>query len=143
MVLRIVFGTLGNLGPTRSLVPDVLALPAYALLAIAVAGLAGVRLRNRDDIDAILDAVVAALAVLMMAWVFLVTPALSTQSISFPVQVTLAAYPVADAFVLAMGARLAFTRGRRTPVAMWLYLAGLLCMLVGDVIYSLVDIGSG
>ncbi len=142
VVLRIVFSTLGNLGSTRSLVPDVLALPAYVLLAIGVAGLAGVGLRNRDDVDAILDGVVAALAVLMMAWVYLVTPALSTQSISLPVQVTLAAYPVASAFVFAMGARLAFTRGRRTPTAMWLYLAGLLCMLVGDVIYALVDIES-
>ena len=83
----------GTSVPSRSLVPDVLALPAYALLALGVAGLAGVGLRNRDDVDAILDGVVAALAVLMMAWVYLVTPALSTQSISLPVQMTLGRLP--------------------------------------------------
>jgi diguanylate cyclase (GGDEF)-like protein len=38
-----------------------------------------------------------------------------------------------------MGARAAFTRGRRTPVAMWGMLAAIFFLLVGDTLYAAVD----
>ena len=139
VVLRLSLGTLGNLGSGRSLLPDALAIPGYLLAALALAGLAGVRLRNADDVDAILDGIIAALAVLMLAWAYLVTPVLSRQQVGIPVQVTFAIYPVLSAFVLAMGARAAFSRGRQTPVAMWGLLVAMLFLLVGDTVYAAVD----
>jgi diguanylate cyclase len=138
-VLRLSFGTLGNLGPSRSLLPDMLAIPGYILAIIGLAGLAGVRLRNADDVDAILDGVIAALGVLMLAWVYLVTPVLARQQVGAAVQVTFAIYPVLSAFVLAMGARAAFSRGRETPLAMWGILIAMSFLLLGDVAYAAVD----
>jgi diguanylate cyclase (GGDEF)-like protein len=140
-VLRVSLGTLGDLGPDRSLLPDLLAIPGYLLLALGLAGLAGIGLRHADDIDAILDGVIAALAVLMLAWVFLVTPVLSEQEVGLPVQITFAVYPVLSAFVFAMGARAAFTRGREAPLAMWFFLAATFFLLVGDTLYAMVDTG--
>jgi diguanylate cyclase (GGDEF)-like protein len=138
-VLRLTFDTLGNLGASRSLIPDLFALPGYVLVAIGLAGLAGVGLRNPDDVDALLDGVVGALAVLLVSWVYLVTPVLAKQEVSLPVQATLAAYPVMAAFVVALGARLAYTRGRRNLPAMWIYILAMFCMLVGEAVYAAVD----
>jgi diguanylate cyclase (GGDEF)-like protein len=138
-VLRLSFGTLGNLTPSRSLLPDLIAIPGYVLAVVGLAGLAGVRLRNADDLDAILDGIIAALGVLMLAWVYLVTPVLTRQQVGLPVQVTFAIYPVLSAFVLAMGARAAFSRGRQTPLSMWLILIAMLFLLVGDTVYAMVD----
>ena len=140
-VLRVAFDTLGDLGPGRSLLPDLFAIPGYLLLAVGLAGFAGIGLRNADDLDAILDGVIAALAVLMLAWVFLVTPVLSEQAVSLPVQVTFALYPVLSAFILAMGARVAFTRGRSAPLALWFFLVATFLILVGDTLYAMVDTG--
>ena len=138
-ILRIVFDTLGNLGPTRSLLPDMFALPAYAVLAVGVAALAGIGRGDRDDVDAILDAVITALAVLALAWVFLVVPFLAKGDVTLTVEILLATYPVASVFVLAMGARLMFGNSRSPGPAMWLSLAAIFCLLVGDVMYMLVD----
>jgi len=139
--LRVSMDTLGNLGPDRALLPDAFAVPGYFLLAVGLVGLAGVRLRNADDIDAILDGVIAALAVLMLAWVFLVTPILAEQEVSLPVQITFALYPVLSTFVLAMGARVAFSRGREAPIALWLLLVAMFCLLLGDTLYAMADTG--
>ncbi len=138
-VLRTAYGTLGNLGPSRSIIPDLVALPGYLVLALGVAGLAGVRRGHPDDTDAILDGVIASLAALTVAWVYLVTPAMSKQEVSFAVEVLMVAYPVASVFVFAMGARLMFSRGRRPAPAKWLILAGIFFLLLGDVVYMLVD----
>ncbi len=139
-VLRLAYGTIGNLSSSRSLVPDMLALPGYALLAIGVAGTAGVGRGDRDDADAILDGVIASLAVLALLWVYLVTPTLDKQDVGVTLEIILAAYPVASVFVLAMGARLMFSSSRETPTAMWLCLVAILFLLIGDVVYALPDL---
>ena len=138
-VLRLALGTLGDLSSSRSLLPDALALPAFALLAIGVAGVAGIRRRNPDDIDAIFDAVIVALSVLVLAWVYIVTPSLTKQSVGTTLELILAAYPVASVFVFAIGCRLVFSKGRQTAPAMWFCLAAIFCLLVGDVVYALLD----
>jgi diguanylate cyclase (GGDEF)-like protein len=138
-ILRFSHDTFGNIGPSRSLLPDFFTLPGYLLLALGLAGLAGVGLRNPDDVDAVLDSVIAALGVLMIAWAYLVTPLLAEQNVSLAVQFTFAGYPVLSAFVFAMGARLAFARGRTSYPAMWIYILSMFFMLIGDVVYAAVD----
>jgi len=138
-VLRIALGTLGDLSAGRSLVPDILALPAFVLLAVGVAGLAGIRRRNPDDIDGIFDAAIVALSALALAWVYIVTPSLTKQDVGITLELILAAYPVASIFVFAIGCRLVFSKGRTTVPSMWLSLAAVFFLLVGDVVYALLD----
>ena len=141
--LRVAFGTLGDLTTHRSLAPDLLALPAYVLLAVSLAGLARSAQRGRDEnLDAILDAVIAALALLSVAWVYLVTPALAQSHAPLSVRVVLAAYPPASMFVVAMAARMLFASSRRPSVAFRLVMTCMVLLLGGDVIYMLVDSGT-
>jgi diguanylate cyclase len=140
--LRTVLGTLGDLTTERSLVPDLLALPAYILLAISLAGMARSALRSRDaNLDAVLDAVIAALALLTLAWVYLVTPALAQADAPLSVRLVLAAYPPASMFVVAMAARMLFSSARRPPFAFRLVMLSMVGLLVGDVLYMLADTG--
>ena len=139
-LLRVALGTLGDLSSERSIVPDVIILPGYAIIAAALAGLARAGRKGRaGDLDVLLDAVVAAMAVLALAWVFLVVPAFSQAGAPLAVRILLAAYPAASVFVVAMGARTAFSASRRPPLAFRLVLLASLALLVGDVVYMLAD----
>jgi diguanylate cyclase (GGDEF)-like protein len=139
---RTQMGTLGDLSPSRSLVPDLLSLPGYAVLAASVLGL--VRLRRAGglgDLDATLDAFVAGVAALTLAWVFLINPALAEQHVALSLRLLLSCYPAMSVFLVALGARLVFGSGRDRPLSMRLLLVTLLCMLVGDVLFMFVDAG--
>ena len=55
-------GTLGDLSSHRSLVPDAITIPGYLILALALGAFGHARRRGRSgDVDAVLDATVAAL----------------------------------------------------------------------------------
>ncbi|HEY6533691.1 MAG TPA: bifunctional diguanylate cyclase/phosphodiesterase [Acidimicrobiales bacterium] len=128
-------------GGEGSIIPDLLALPAYILLAVGVAGVAGVGRGERDDVDAVLDAVITALTVLSVVWVFVVVPFLDRGGSSTTFEILLVAYPVGSLVVFAMGARLMFGKGRRTAPAMLLCLLAIFALLVGDVAYAITDGG--
>ncbi|HEY5155861.1 MAG TPA: EAL domain-containing protein, partial [Acidimicrobiales bacterium] len=135
-------GTLGDLTADRSLLPDLLTLPGYLFLAVSMIGL--IRARRSDltrDIDASLDAAVAGIAALALAWVFLINPALSQQHVPLNVRLLLACYPAMSVSLVALGARLAFGSGTRRPVALQFIMATFVCVLVGDVLYMFVDAG--
>ena len=74
-IARNAMHTLGNLGHTRPLVPDIIVLPGYVLLAIGLLGFSrGAGGRHRFGIT--LDGSIAALAILACAWVFVIEPVL-------------------------------------------------------------------
>lgn len=137
---RIGLETLGDLSSGRSLVPDVITLPGYLILAAGLTGLA--RARDRDvagQIDALLDAALAALAALTLGWVFFINPVLFGERAPMPVRLLLAAYPPMSVFLVAIAARLAFGRNvRRAPAHAYLLVA-MSFMLVGDIAYMLAD----
>jgi diguanylate cyclase (GGDEF)-like protein len=137
--VREAFGTLGDLSGDRSPVPDLITLTGYVIIGIGVLGLAHVRRRGTRDIDGTLDGVIAALAALALAWIFLINPTLFHDSAPIRVRLLLAAYPPLSVFIVAMIARLAFNTGRRRPVSYVLLLGAGLAMLVGDVVYMLVE----
>jgi diguanylate cyclase (GGDEF)-like protein len=140
--LRMMIGTLGDLTSSRSVLPDVLSLPAYLVLAVSLAGLARSALpRHEERVNAIIDAVIASLALLTLAWVYLMTPALSQAHAPLTVRLLLAAYPPASMFVAAMSVQLLFSSSKRPPVAFRLVMACMFGLLAGDVIYMLVDVG--
>ncbi|MGZ4759659.1 MAG: putative bifunctional diguanylate cyclase/phosphodiesterase, partial [Acidimicrobiales bacterium] len=92
------------------------------------------------DLDALLDATVAALAALTLAWVYLISRFLNDdQPADFKVRLILAFYPPFSVFLVAIVASLAFSANQRPVIAFRLVLLGMASMLVGDVIYMLVD----
>jgi diguanylate cyclase (GGDEF)-like protein len=135
-------GGLGDLSSRRSLVPDLLALPGYVVLAVALAGFARARRRGRaGDIDATLDATVAALAVLSLAWTSLVNPVVARAGTPLYVKAVLACYPALSVFLVALSARIAFSPSGRRVVAYKLLFGAMGMMLLGDCVYMLVDTG--
>ena len=140
--LRSALGTLGDLSPARPVWPDLVTLPGYVLLAVGFIGLVRARSRGRGaDLDAVLDATIAGLAALALAWVFLLGPALRDQQIPTHIRLLLACYPPLSVFMVAVVIRLAFSGGAHPVVAFRLILGGMTAMLVGDAVYMLVDAG--
>jgi diguanylate cyclase len=141
--LRQYYGTLGDLTDHRSVVPDVFSLFGYVLVLAGVAALAGRRLgQRRRDPEPLIDALIASLAALTLAWAYVIGPALSKHDVPMHVKILIACYPAMSAFTCAFFARLAFTAGRQAPTAFRLLLASLTCLLLGDTIYMLLDAGS-
>lgn len=141
---RVAMGTLGNLGSGRSLLPDVLSLAGYGLLAMVMMSL--VRLRQPGgtrDPDATLDAAIAGLAALTLAWVYLINPAVSQQHVPLSTRLLLACYPAMSVFLVALGVRMLFGTGswRTSPLALRLLMFTLVGILVGDVLYMFADLG--
>src|SRR5207248_9098497 len=111
---RLEVGSLGDLSPHRSLVPDLFALPGYVVLSIALLGFARARRRGRPgDIDATLDATVAALAAMSLAWTALVTPVVARTDTPLHVKAILACYPALSVFLVAISARIGFSPSSR------------------------------
>jgi diguanylate cyclase (GGDEF)-like protein len=133
---------LGVLSNHRSLVPDLLTLPGYLILAAALGGFARARRRGRPgDIDATLDAMVAALAVLSLAWAALVDPVVVRAGTPLQVKAVLACYPALSVFLVALSARIAFSPSGRRVMAYRLLFGALGLMLVGDCVYMLAETG--
>jgi diguanylate cyclase (GGDEF)-like protein len=137
--VREAFGTLGDLSSDRSPVPDLITLSGYAIVGIGVLGIARVRRRGARDIDGLLDGVIAALAAMTLAWIFLINPTLSHEHAPVRVRLLLSCYPPISVFIVAIVARLAFSSGKRRPVSYGLLLGAGAAMLVGDVIYMLIE----
>jgi diguanylate cyclase (GGDEF)-like protein len=132
----------GNLTASRPILPDLIAMPGYLLLGLGLTGLAGVhRLARAGDVDAILDAVSAALAALTFAWVFLIDPSLFHQHSPLSVRLILACYPAMSVFIVAITARIALSPRKRGAVAYRYVVVAMVLLVVGDVTYMLLEIG--
>jgi diguanylate cyclase (GGDEF)-like protein len=137
---RAALGTMGDLSPGRSLLPDLVSLAGYGLFGAGLGGFVRARQRERGrDFDAVLDGAVAALAFFTLAWVFLVAPAVAEVSAPLRVRLTLACYPPVSVFLLALAVRLSFSTGRSSTASQRLLLGAIAMMLAGDVAYMLAD----
>jgi len=133
--------TLGNLSGTRSLVPDLLALPGYALLAAGLLGFSRSRVRGpHRHSSVILDGLIAALALGALAWVFAVQPVLAHHHMPLTVRLVLTAYPSVSIFLVVVTLRIAFNPEQERVPAYWFLVAGMTFMFIGDVIYMFADI---
>jgi diguanylate cyclase (GGDEF)-like protein len=141
--MRVSSETLGDLSSSRSLLPDLVTLPGYLLLGVGLLGIARIQRGGRRDIDGLLDGAIAALAALTLAWIYLVNPALFHSDAPLSVRVLLSCYPPLSVFLVAIAARIAFGSGQgmRRTLAYYLLLGAMLAMLVGDVMYMLVETG--
>lgn len=139
---RVSLGTLGDLTPDRSLVPDLITLPGYVGLGIGLFAVAGARRRGQEgNVDTLLDGSIAALAALTLAWVYLINPTLAQQHAPLSVRFVLALYPPMSLFLVAIMARFAFSPSTRRVTAYRFILAAMGSMLVGDILYMFVETG--
>ena len=84
-VLREMFGTLGDLSPSREWYPEPFSMLGYIALGVSLFAVARSHLGDRwNDRVATLDALIAGLAALARsAWIFLITPALERENMPF------------------------------------------------------------
>ncbi len=138
--LRVDLHTLGNITRTRSLVPDLLSLPGYALGAAGLLGFARARHHGRQrHLGVILDAVIAALAILAVAWVYVIDPVLFHYHTPLTIRLVLTCYPAMSIFLVVVTVRIAFSPEQDRVPAYWFLLAAMTCMFVGDTLYMFAD----
>src|SRR4051812_15910528 len=138
-IARETMDTLGTITSSRSLVPDLITIPGYFLAAAGFFGIVHARQRGRDsEIDTLLDAAVSALAAMALGWLFLLNPSQLSHS-PLSVRLILATYPTLSVLLVALAASIAFSRGSRRVVANNLLMLSMISVLVGDVVYMLVE----
>jgi diguanylate cyclase (GGDEF)-like protein len=134
-------GVVGNLTSSRSPIPDLITIPGYLILGVGLVGIVHARRRGRSEVDVLLDGLVAALAALALAWIFLVNPALYHDHAPLTVRLALTCYPPLSIFFLALAAGLAFSGGTSRPFSYDLLLGSMVFMVLGDVVFMLLEIG--
>jgi diguanylate cyclase (GGDEF)-like protein len=140
-VVRVDLHTLGNITATRSLAPDLLALPGYVLGAAGLLGFSRARDRGRQrHFGVILDAIIAALAILAVAWVYVIDPVLFQHHTPLAIRLVLTCYPAMSIFLVVVTVRIAFSPEQERVPSYWLLLAAMTCMFVGDSFYMFADI---
>jgi diguanylate cyclase (GGDEF)-like protein/PAS domain S-box-containing protein len=113
-------------------VANVCYLAAYPILALGLLRFVRARTQRRDT-DALADALIVAVAAVVPAWQFLMSPALDAAPLTLD---TVAAilYPVLDLILIGALARLLFVR-TRPSIALGLLLGGLGLTLFADIFY--------
>ena len=130
----------GDLSPSRSLLPDVFAFPGYVLFVVAMFGLVNTQRMERDRglfIDALLIAIGSASVVFAMV----ITPTLQLPGASRIARVAIAIYPGISLWLMIAVVQLAFGRGRGSQ-GLFLVVSGSVCLMVGDIVFALGEIGS-
>lgn len=141
--LRVSLGTLGDLSADRSLLPDLVSLPGYALLGMGLWGFVRARrVGTAADIDVFLDAAIGAVGALAVAWVTLVAPAVGEAAAPVSVRVVLTCYAPMSVFLLIVTVRLALSSTGRSGPAQRFLIAAMASMFVGDVVYMAADLAT-
>lgn len=139
-VVREATGATGDLTRHRSLLPDVFALPGYALFGLALYGMLRAR-RAPDDYAARLDGIMLGAGALLLVNELLILPTLRLDRAWVMARVAIAIYPGISMCLLVLAARLAFSSSwQPSPAFSWL-LAGTASLLIGDIVFALGDAG--
>ncbi len=131
--------TAGNLSYTRSLLPDAVALPGYALYGLGIYGLLRARGRVRE-LSSLLDGLILAVGASLVVHYTLVAPTLDLDDTWVPARLAVTIYPTASLFLGGIATQLAFSGGRRTP-SLVLVLIGTSGLVVGDVVWAFGEVG--
>ncbi len=134
------FQPLGNMTASRSMVPDMIALPAYVLLTLGLLGFSRSRARGAGQTSVLLDGLIAATALASLAWAFAVEPLLAREQAPDLVKLVLTAYPSMSIFLVVVVLRIIINADGKRPPAFWLCVGAMVFMLIGDGIYMFADI---
>jgi diguanylate cyclase len=138
-VARYELATIGNITASRSLIPDLITLPGYLLLAAGLLGFArSSSLEPQRRWSVVLDASIATLAAAAVIWVFAIEPMLA-EGAPLAVTTVLTLYPSMSIFMVVVTLRIAFNPEQERVPAYWLFLIAMTFMFVGDVLYMLAD----
>ena len=140
-IVRADAGATGDLTESRSLLPDVFAIPPYLIVAIALSGLLRSRFAGSRDPNAWLDGAVVSLAALLIAWTFAVGPSLADTGAWLPAQIAVAIYPPLSALLVMISCRLAFGSAKRSGSHQMVF-AGSVCLLLGDIAFAMAEVGT-
>lgn len=138
---RDVLHTLGNLTATRSLVPDSLSIPGYALLGLALLRIVLARTRDSGHrVEIIGDALIAGVALVGYCWAFLIEPVLARLGSPEPVRVILVCYPALSLFLVVTTLQIAFSSGSRPTSTEQLLVISMCCMFAGDALWMIAEL---
>ena len=118
--------------------PWLVNLPSLAGYVLVVAAIA-VFVRARDDgrsRSALIDALIVAIPAAAMSWIFLMAPVAHRHTLLMSTKLITLAYPVLDLVVVVALVQLASASSLRRAPAFGLVIAGVLALLVGDVLHS-------
>ena len=138
-VVREATGATGNLTTSRSLLPDLFAIPGYALFGLALYGMLRAR-RAPGDHGARLDGLMLGAGALLLVNELLIVPTLHIDHAWVMARIAISIYPAISMCLLVLAARLAFSSWQPSA-AFSLLLAGTASLLIGDVIFALGDAG--
>ena len=115
-------------------IADGLYVAAYPLLILGLWRLVsdGFAVRDRTEM---LDAVIVALAIVLLAWVLVVHPLVGENDLPLVDRLWGLVYPVCDLALLLVTVRLVFAPGRRAMSA-WLLVGGFAVWFLADIAYS-------
>ncbi len=134
-------GTLGNLTAHRSIIPDVITIPGYLVLAAGLLGFTRARTSNDGrSLGVVLDALVVSLAIFACAWVYIIEPVLLHRQTPLDIRLVLVCYPTASVFLVVVTVRIAFGPDLRRSPSYWFLLTAMCAMLIGDWVYMLTEI---
>jgi diguanylate cyclase (GGDEF)-like protein len=138
---RAQLGTLGNLGPHRSLIPDLLAVPGYVTLAVGFVGFLRARtVTTRIRLGILYDGMIAGLAMLAITWVWVIEPVVSHRGSPMSVRAVLVAYPALSVCLMVITLQIAFSSGQRWTPAERFLIGTMVAMSCGDTLYMLREI---
>ncbi|HEY7629028.1 MAG TPA: EAL domain-containing protein, partial [Ilumatobacteraceae bacterium] len=129
----------GDLTHHRSLLPDVFALPGYAMFGAALYGMLRAR-RAPDDRVARLDGIMLGAGALLLVNELLILPTLRIDHAWVMARIAIAIYPAISMCLLVLAARLAFASWQPSS-AFSLLLGGTAALFVGDIVFALGDAG--
>ncbi len=138
-IVREATGATGDLTASRSLLPDLFALPGYVMFALALYGLLRAR-RAPDDRGSLLDGIMLGAGALLLVNDLLIVPTLRIGNAWVMARLAIVVYPAISMCLLVLAARLAFSAWQRSP-AFLLLLGGTASLLIGDVVFALGDAG--
>ncbi len=113
---------------------DAIYLSSYVMYICGLLQLVRIRTHGRDWSN-LIDALIIAVGLGMMAWVFLMVPYVYDPSLSLLERLVSIAYPLLDVVLVAVVARLLLAPGSFPPAYVFL-LWGLVYWLVGDAVYG-------
>jgi diguanylate cyclase (GGDEF)-like protein len=133
--------TLGVLTVHRSLLPDLIVLPGYALLGASLIDVIRARTGSMHHrLGIIYDGVIASLAVLALSLVYVIEPVLARRSAPVDVKLILTCYPAVSLFLLVMTLQIAFGTSHERCTADRFLIAALASMFIGDAFYTFAEI---